>query len=257
MEQHVGTTRIKIYGTSVVSAAEPVEAFKKKVETATGKKNEALSYLELGKGQFPSRYVDISWLKACAEVYKISPDIRDYVLSTVPLLTSDIPNRNMQGFGLPDLISFNPDAGRMAYQTFVGKPTHINHQNSILHEAKGVNLDVALIPVPAYNVAKVLVLSAFDRTKDPQLAREILTKQRNAYSMGAMAGHFLCSICKGVLGPAVRRTCTCRGVDFMNLKTLGKLVNGKLQYLLAKDFIFFENSSVDQPADVTAIGTIL
>lgn len=203
---------------------------------------------------FPKRFIDFSWLSSAAKVYNLSEDIGDYICVPVPLVTSDIPNRNMQGFALEDLVEFDPKLGRMRFQTFVGKPTFINHQNTVLRDAKGVNLDVTLAPLKNYRVVKIVVLSAFDRTKDPVLCNEILAGKRNAYSMGALAEYFICSVCGGELGPAVKRSCNCLNVDYRNLRTLGGVVGGTLQYLLAKNFTFIENSSVDSPADISAIG---
>jgi intein/homing endonuclease len=41
------------------------------------------------------RPVDLSRLKIAAETYNISPDYRDYIASEVPIVTADVPNRNM------------------------------------------------------------------------------------------------------------------------------------------------------------------
>jgi hypothetical protein len=195
-------------------------------------------------------------LKAASKIYNISPDIRDYVVVPVPVVTSQVPNRNGQGFHAKDLLEFIPDMGMMRFQTFINKPTHIDHKNQVLAAAKGINLDAAIIPIKAYGVIKVNVLSAFDRTKDPDLTRAILKGDRNAYSMGAVASYFECSFCGGVLGPTVKRTCSCEA-DYRDLRSINRVIGDKLLYHVAKDFVFIENSSVGSPADISAVSNII
>ena len=89
------------------------------------------------------------------------------------------------------------------------------HESDDMRKAKGVNLDSSLISIPKYKLAKVVVLSAFDRSKDTMLANMILKGKRNTYSMGAVVTYFTCSVCSGVLGPGVKRTCSCQGTDLI------------------------------------------
>ncbi len=243
----------------VVETPTYIEAFKLekekvKVKASQGSVDTTKSVIKVEEKNYPKSFVSFDWLKAAAATYDLSRDINDYVLIPVPVITSDVPNRNCQSFALPDLLSFSPDYGCMLYQTFIGKPTHIDHQNTVLNKAKGVNLDASILPVKKYGLGKVMVLSAFDRTKDADLVKDIMKGNRNSYSMGALAGYFICSVCDGILGPAVKRTCTCLGTEFQDLRTLGKVVEGKLHYHTAKEFCFIENSSVLSPADVTAVG---
>lgn len=247
---------IFISGSPVISE-KGIPLHKKKTDTIRNNTGASANIIDVSGINYPRRYIDYSWLKAASETYNVSPDIKDYVVIPIPIITSDVPNRNYQAFELNDLVKFDSMTGRMLYQTFIGKPTFINHANSILVEARGVNLDVSLLPIKRYNLAKTMILSAFDRNKDRDLVKDILNG-RNGYSMGALAEHFECSMCAGVIGPAVKRTCTCFGTDYTDLRTLGSVANGKLHYHIAKNFRFIEVSSVDSPADVTAISdTIL
>jgi len=88
----------------------------------------------------------------------------------------------------------------------------------------------------------VILLCGYDRTKDPDLVKDILNKKRIGYSMGALVNLFKCSIC------GKDQECKC-------LK--GNIVKGKLVYQQCCDVNFIECSSVEDPADVTAEGTIL
>ena len=196
-----------------------------------------------------NRDIDISWLKAASDSYDISPNINDYILVQVPLVTSDIPNRNLQAFAYEELTYFDPMYGNLVYKTFIGKPTHKEHDNIDCKKAKGVNFDSVLVPVPKYGIWKVMVLSGFDRTKDPDLARSILSGERNSYSMGALVDNLVCSICGKVVDP--KNLC-----PHMKMGK-GEVFNGRLIYELACGVNFIENSSVENPADVTAVSSSL
>ena len=139
--------------------------------------------------------IDISWLPFAASAYNISPDIRDYVIAAPPVITADVPNRNLQGMPSEEILMWRPQFGRIAYSTFKGKPTFENHKNKDVTQAKGVNLDAIILGVPGYNLLKIVVLSAFDRTKDPELANGILNNERRFYSMGCWVEIFTCSVC--------------------------------------------------------------
>lgn len=67
------------------------------------------------------------WLPKAAEIYGTSRDIRDYIIVPVPVNITELPNTNGDAFSLNEWLSFNPDQGRLAYQTFIGKPTFIEH----------------------------------------------------------------------------------------------------------------------------------
>lgn len=197
--------------------------------------------------------LDTSWLKSASKVYNVSDDIRDYILVPNPVVTTSIPNMNMQGFDSKILLEFDLDRRRPRYKTFVGTPTHIEHDNQDVTKAKGVNFDATMISIPKYNLGKVVVLSGFDRTKDSYLCNKISSNKVNGFSMGATTSGYICSICGGHLGPGIRyRTCNCN-VDYEDLFSLGSVINGKLQYLIALNPVFFENSWVENPADFTAL----
>ncbi len=191
--------------------------------------------------------VDISWLPAAAKAYNISPDIRDYVVAGVPYITSDYPNRNLQSFASNEILRFRPRFGMVTYKTFVGKPTFQDHKNDDPLQAKGVNLDAVLSYVPKYNVYKIIVLSAFDRTKDSIVAKAIADKKANTYSMGAWVEEFQCSICG-----SNANTDNCE--HFAKYGKGGVTNNRELVYQNCHGVEFFEGSQVGDPADITAVG---
>jgi len=247
--------KVEIYG-AVVNSIRYASMYKEKVITAKvkGKKKEVVNVSKLyGK----KKLIDVSWLKSASKKYEISPNLKDYVVEVVPVVTAEIPNINMQAFLLDTLTEFDPEHGCMRYKSFIGKPCFREHNNTDITQAKGVNLDATLVPFPKYKVAKVVVLSAFDRTKDTKLVKDIENRKRKNYSMGALASYFICSICGGKLGPGVVRTCVCPNTDYTNLASYGRIIRGKLHYILGGDPIFIENSSVDTPADISAVGTTI
>jgi len=197
--------------------------------------------------QIANSKIDVSWLPLAAKEYNISPKLEDYIVSAVPLITSDIPNRNLQEMSTKELFRFHPRFGKVAYQTFVGKPTHINHQNTDITKAKGVNFDSIIVPIPKYNLYKIIVLSGFDRTKDNILAKSIADKKRKYFSMGAWIDQFVCSVCGTDAG--IPR-CNC----FKNYGKGNITPKRELIYQECIGIDFFENSSVDDPADWTAEG---
>lgn len=244
---------VNLIGTAE-SSFRPIELYKREVikHTKDGKQHNLIDVSDVvGK----KHAIEVSWLKKAAEKYLISPNIEDFVIAPVPIVTSDIPNRNMQAFTLKSLLDFSVQHGCLRYRTFVGKPTCSEHDNKDPKKAKGVNFDATLKKVGKYNVVKVLVLGGFDRTKDSQLASSILKGHRNSYSMGAVCTTFKCSICGGVLGPNITRTCSCRNTCFTQLGSLGRVIHGKLHYHMAVDPVFIEQSSVSEPADTTALTT--
>ncbi len=232
---------VKIYSTALIGSSEPIEMFR--FSKNQDKVKQIINTDLIGN-------IDLSWLKAASKVYKISEDINDYVVVPNPIITADVPNRNSQAMDLQDLIEFDLERRRPRYKTFIGTPTFQEHNNKNNEKAKGVNLDASIVSVPKYGLAKVIVLSAFDRTKDKDLVNELIrNKTNNSFSMGATAPYFKCSICGGLLGPSINRSCTCRDLDYNDLRGYGKIVKGKVSYLSAKEFIFFENSTVSVPAD--------
>lgn len=102
-------------------------------------------------GTMPQPTLDISWLKAAAEVYDLSPDPKDYVFTEVPANNADLPNRNMDAFPYDELVKYRPILGMMAYQSYRGK----------LCVARGTLVDTDRGLVPIEDVKKVGAKSVY------------------------------------------------------------------------------------------------
>lgn len=187
------------------------------------------------------RDISYSWLKGASETYQISPDIRDYILTEVPIVTVDIPNRNLHCFPKDEVSYFDPRFGNYIYNTFIGKPTYADHNNKVYTEAKGVHFDSSIRRVPNWNVYKIYVLLGYDRTKDAALARQIERGQRRSYSMGAWVSYFINSI-----------TAQISNATQAARYPKGSVHNGVLSYDNCSGVEYFETSSVEGPADVSA-----
>lgn len=223
-----------------VSSGRVIEAFRHKHDK--GKQSLVLAGDSLIRGN-----IDVSWLDAASETYAISGDPRDYVLVDIPIVTVDVPNRNLQAFPFEEVSYFDPLYGRMVYQTFNAKPCHQDHDNKDPLRAKGVIFDSSLEKVPAYGIWKIRILSGWDRTKDRNLVEAIVRKKRTGYSMGALVENFVCSNC-GQIDTNMKK-CPCMA------KYGGPghvMPNGNLVYQQCVGANFIENSSVDDPADITA-----
>lgn len=216
------------------------------VEAFRGRHDRSRQSLVLAGESLNHSDLDVGWLAAAADTYQISADPRDYVLVDIPIVTVDFPNRNLQAFPYEEVAYFDPQQGRMVYSTFTGAPAHQDHDNKDPLKAKGVMFDSTLQYVPAYGVWKIRILAGWDRTKDPWLVRQILTKKRTGYSMGALVSSFVCSYC-GAIDTNVK-DCQC-----MRKWPRGYVTaDGFLVYTNCVGANYIECSSVDDPADITA-----
>lgn len=238
-----------------------------KYEAFRGEHIKSAKRLVVAGGMLKGSNIDISWLPAAAETYKISADPDDYVLVDVPIVTPDVPNRNMQEFPFEEVSYFDPMYGKQIYKTFIGKPAHIDHINQDPLKAKGVHFDSSMEYIPAYGLYKIRVLTGWDRTKDPYLVNQIISGKRPGFSMGALVQAFVCSIC----GATDTNVNPCRHMDQRLGVSKGMLwdtqrdcrvqaneVHGmsaeavKLIYQRCVGCNYIEISNVGDPADPTA-----
>jgi hypothetical protein len=193
-----------------------------------------------------------STLPFFAEMYNISADLRDHIMVPVVIMPTELPNRNVVGFPYDQLVKANPDMGCLAYQTWVNKPTFVDHVNSDYTKAKGIILATAMRKIPGSggDLYKIINLCTFDRSRDPVLGNQILTGERRSYSMGAWTSGFACAQCNA-LHPSV----ACAHIDMKKPKLstyMDREGRQQLTYLRAQNPVGFETSSVTVPAYVSA-----
>jgi hypothetical protein len=207
--------------------------------------------------------IDYSWLPMCADTYKISANIEDYLFVSVPIITCDVPNRNLQAFPFLEVSSWDVHQGRPVYKTFVGKPTYTNHKNNTVpHLAKGVHFDSTLDFMPGYGkngLYKINVLLGFDKVKDPGLTSAI---EKNVgvtgYSMGAMVETFLDTLSGRYVGLA--------DPEYKRNRGQIEKTSRRLRYLACVGATYFETSCLGDfgrgdpgapPADHTAVSDVI
>ncbi len=229
----------------VVSSIRTVEAHR--WEVSKDKKRVASAGLSTG-----ARQIEIDWLPAAAKQYHLSEDINDYVINEVPIVAIDLPNRNLDAFGFQEMTCFNPQQGRLTYKTFIGKPTHQEHDNTDITKAKGLHLDAQLQQGPN-GLWHIVVLAAWDRTKDNKLATAILNKEKSGFSMGALVDFTRCSV------PGCGETSSTGHIACSHHKNGqnkgGITEDGFLVYEDCMGCNFIEMSEVGDPAQYDAIQT--
>ncbi len=188
------------------------------------------------------------WLPIAAERLSISPNISDYVLTPVISMPSDLPNRNIQAFPFKELTAWCTDGGDVMYKTWKGKPTYVEHANKDPSKSRGIIVDCVMRPIQNTSIWKVIKLMAWDRNKDPNLVNNILAKSSNAYSMGANAEDFSCSVCSSLYSKG-----GCEHLAPLGSPPVFKKVGNRLAYYNVINPIGFECSWVNTPAYVSAM----
>ncbi len=143
------------------------------------------------------------WLPFAARELHISADPKDYLIHPVPIMYSDLPNRNGYAFPLSELLKWNVEMGCQAYKSWAGMPMYEEHQSKDPTKALGVVIDVALRPILNFGrgkIWKVLALAAVDRTKNPKIADAMERNELNTYSMGCLVDACSCSYCGAIAG---------------------------------------------------------
>jgi hypothetical protein len=202
-----------------------------------------------------------TWLPYAAKLYNINPDIRAYVLATIPICPSDIPNRNGIGFPLQELLKFQePPIARQSYKAWSGCPLHYEHRNEIHEDAYGIILDTAMRPIKGYGKGKlwkVMGLIGVDRTKHPEMARRVMEGDINTYSMGALVDSFSCSYC----GSPVTKKSSCghvnlnRDIDWNEVRSWDN--KRHIAFRNAHGIQPIETSLVESPAWTTALSDVI
>lgn len=189
------------------------------------------------------------WLPYAAEAYNISANMEDMMIVPVTIFFSDLPNSNLAAFSFGELTQWNANAGQIAYKTWKGKPTHIEHANADPSKASGVIFDSVMRPVTEMvgNIYRVVLLAGWDRTRNPEVASKIASGPYG-FSMGAWVSDYSCSVCSASLRKG--------GCNHIHAKghILQPVVANKLTYRLAHGITGFEVSATATPAFRQAVG---
>lgn len=230
----------------------PIDMF----DLLNGNETQAKRSMALAGDEVKNAFRDVleaqKQLPFASEKYLISSKMSDYVVIPTSIMTTEIPNRNRVGFPFSELSAFNPEHGKIAYKTWQNKPNFLEHDNLNIEKAKGMIFDSAMRKLHRFegDLWQVVLLNAFDRSKDAELANKILKKEAIGYSMGAWVRDYQCSVCSASLKET-------RGKGCKHIK--GKsdvaysIYNGKLAYWRAIEPIGFECSSVAVPAYIQAV----
>jgi hypothetical protein len=264
------TARVPIIGSAVVDPTSSTLVFQK-----TASKN--ASYYQANQGRINVREM----LAMVAEDYDISTNPHDYIFEAVRAVTAEVPNENGDAFPKKELLRFDHRLGKAVYQTFIGKPHHINHRADNPKASRGVVLDASYndiapplesCPSCGHRTAElegrdesgincvkcgtavkdefVELLLAIDTKKDPIFAEGVRTGSLDSLSMGCEAGYTDCSIC----GNRARTVAQfCQHIKSGNKKKVFKTASGeRMSFEKCGEVVFTEISRVDQPADPTA-----
>lgn len=188
------------------------------------------------------------WLPFAAECYNISRNPKDYLLYPVPILYSDLPNRNGIGMPLSELTKWNRERGTQAFAAWKGMPMFKEHSSDVVKEALGVIADTALRPITGFGNGKfykVMALAALDRSKGAEYVSLVERGEVNSYSMGAMVESWSCAYCGAGEGK-------CNHIDPKKPVNFYEL-NGRLVFKNVHDINPYELSIVKDPAYPTAI----
>ena len=216
----------------------PIEMYNKNIK-------DNAKYLDLNtrltSGVTDKSRISLDWLPLASEEYKISANVKDYVVTPIAAIVSDMPNRNNQGFIQEDLTNFDTMTGRPRWQTFIGKCCFVEHDNTDVTKSLGTIIDASVQKLG--NLKKIVILAAWDRTKNSSLVNDILNKKITTYSMGADAKNFECSICGHNLSKS-----KCK-----HAYNGSRIQEGnRLFWYIGRKPVFFEISAVKTPAYISA-----
>jgi|SRR5579872_2112602 len=218
--------------------------------------------------------VDVeSSLRDIADEYAISKDPRDYLYIPVRANSVNVPNENGDGFSSSESLRFDHRISRRVYQTYLLKPSHVNHRADNPRMARGFIVDAHYNdknPMPAewrkrYEASTgvdlpvdifVEALLAIDTKKDPYLAKGLKLGTLKAFSMGCSCEKTQCSLpwCSKI---ATNKLEFCPHIRYGNkMQWFADPQNAKRK-LQAFEWclgtVYEELSTVDQPADPRAL----
>lgn len=199
-----------------------------------------------------------TWLPFAAKTYHISGNIEDYCVRPMPLMPSDLPNRNGIGFPLAELVKYQPPPiSRQVFKAWTGTPVHYEHENEDCTTALGVVFDTALTRITGFGGGKfwkVMGLVGVDKNKYPDIANRMLNNQLVTGSMGALADDFTCSVCGAKAHEHQHMNCShITSTKHVNWRMVDDHGRKQLAYLNAHSLSPIEFSLVESPAWVPAL----
>ncbi len=128
--------------------------------------------------------------------------------------------------------------------SYIAGDVAVHNCNDDYTIAKGIIFSSIMVPIEnsAGSLFKIIQLVGIDRTRDPIIANDILSRKRTHYSIGAYTQDYSCSICGQLFSKAENKGLWCEHVD--NVPKF-KVFNGKLAYWNVLEPIGFEISSLD------------
>ena len=187
-----------------------------------------------------------------------------YIYTKVRAISSRV-NKNNDGWPSEELAK--------AYDTFVGKPIFVDHNNSDPSRARGVVVDARLHIEDDLQKASALdsyyatapdnhkpptwieLLLETDARQFPKLAQAIISGDIDSVSMGANVERTQCNICKN-WATNVQEYCDhikSKGASFDFFESSTGNKTSRKSYEDCYDIHFFEISYVFDPADTTAL----
>jgi hypothetical protein len=154
-------------------------------------------------------------------------------------------NKNMDGFPSREL--------KAAYQTFVGRPVFVNHENLNHRKTRGIIRDAKYVEQGKDKFIKLCI--EIDARAYPRLAAEIEAGRLDGVSMGTDVTHTICSYCNNVARDPYE---FCSHILYHKGSTLDRVTDNfqreaVLVYEICEGLNFFEISFVFDPADETAL----
>ena len=211
--------------------------------------------MEIAKAEISAMQSSVGWelwLPFAAAELELSSDPKDYLIHPVPIMYSDLPNRNGFAFPLTELIKWNVELGCQAYKGWSGMPMYQEHQSEDHKKALGIVIDTSLRRIQNFGQGKfwkLMALAAVDRNKDPVIAEKMEKGEIDTYSMGAMVDYCTCSYCGAKAGE-------CEHVEEDNNKVTFYTKQGRLVYKNVHGVKPYELSVVKDPAFATAQHTV-
>lgn len=187
-----------------------------------------------------------------------------YIYTKVRAISSRV-NKNNDGWPAEELAK--------AYQTFIGKPIFVDHNNSDPERARGVVVDARLHVENDLQKASALdpyyasapdnhkpptwieLLLETDARQFPKLAKAIISGDIDSVSMGANVDRTQCNICQN-WATSVQEYCDhikSKGASFDFFEASSGTKTSRKSYEDCYDIHFFEISYVFDPADSTAL----